>query len=100
MSTMHVRNPRITIERRLHVSHLLGYVSAYEPSEAQVDLLVESICQAQAIATLSHQPQYVDQDGEMFLMVNPNGTFDLCLRWKHYEFVPETENEIAGRDRR
>jgi hypothetical protein len=90
---MHVRTPEQSFEKRLHLSHLMQYVSAYEPSPEQVQMLAESLYDAWQDAKVARNTQQayetriVDQDGEMFFLMNANGTFDLCVRWKHFEYV-------------
>lgn len=83
---------RVEDENKLHFSHLHGYVSAYEPTPNMVRELKEYLLEALAKAARTKRPRIVDQDGEMFFVAYPNGTFSLCLRWKSYCFIaPEGE---------
>lgn len=73
----------------VHISHLMEYVSAYRPSGEMTTALMEDLRDALLRARKSRSPEIVDQDGEMFFVVNPAGSIDLCLRWKHYELPKE-----------
>ena len=83
----HVKTPSENIDNALHISHLMQYVSAYEPVPERMADLKVSLGEALQRAKATCTGQIVDQDGEMFFVVNPSGTFDLCLRWKHFQFA-------------
>lgn len=78
-------------EKRLHISHLYHYVSAYERCRQEIDLLVEMLEGALVEAKEKRIAVEVNRDGEMFFMVYPSGQISLCLRWKDYEVIREEE---------
>jgi len=79
------------LDNNLHISHLYGYVSAYEYSKEECEELVEQIEQALIEANKTYRGIIVDRDGEMFFVVYPNGMISLCLRWKNYEIIREDQ---------
>lgn len=81
----HVR--RCEDEKKLHISHLYHYVSAYQYTKEDCDDLVEQLEQALRKAKAKTEVVLVDKDGEMFFAVYPSGNISLCLRWKEYEVI-------------
>lgn len=75
----------------IHISHLMEYVSAYVPSSALQEQLVDDLRDAILRAKKTRESVRVDQDGEMFFLVSPAGEFDLCLRWQRFKFVDGKE---------
>lgn len=84
---------RIENEKKLHISHLYHYVSAYEYSEEDLDYLVSQLEDALVEAKTKRREVIVDRDGEMFFVVYPSGNMSLCLRWKEYEIIREEGNQ-------
>ncbi len=80
-------------EKKLHISHIYKYVSAYCESEEEVRLLVEQIEEALMSVKDTHQAQIVDCDGEMCLHVYPTGTLTLMVPWKRYRIIRESGTE-------
>ena len=72
-------------ESRLHISHIHHYVSAYHTTEETVKQLAESIEWAISKAKETLEPQIVDQDGEMCLIIHPSGSIKVMIPWKSYE---------------
>ena len=75
-------------DQKLHISHLHHYVSAYELCDATVATLRESLVEGLKKARETSERVIVDQDGEMFFVCNPSGTFTLCVPWKTYKPLP------------
>ena len=84
-------------DEKLHFSHLHRYVSAYETSDSMVQQLAVDLIAALKVARDTCTRQIVDQDGEMFFVCNPNGTFSLCLEWKKFKTLPLDEMELVYR---
>ncbi len=80
-------------EKKLHISHLHKYVSAYFDTKEGVESLVEDIEEALERAMVTGQAQIVDQDGEMCFHVYSTGMLTLMVPWKRYRIIREGEEE-------
>lgn len=70
--------------KRLHISHLAQYISAWKFNKAIHIRLSEDIEKALFLAVKVREPQIVDLDGECCLHVHPSGRITLMLAWKTY----------------
>lgn len=84
----HVKTSSSSIETHLHLSHLWHYWSAYEYSLEGLEDLIQEICNKLAMAKEMHEPQLVTREGDMFFVCHADGTFDLCMPVKQFEFAP------------
>lgn len=77
-------------ESRVHLSHFMYLVSAYEPSKERVEDLADSLLEAIEDAKREVKSIIVDQDcNEHFFVVHPSGTISLCARMRDYKLVEE-----------
>jgi hypothetical protein len=81
----HLKTADLAISKSLHISHIMKYVSAYEPTKEMWKELAGDIEAAIKKAKRTRNCQYVDQDGEMFLEISPGGYISLCMRWRMYQ---------------
>lgn len=81
---------------KLHISHLMQYVSAYHRSPNAIAELEDDLINAVRRADSKTEAQIVSQDGEMFFIVYPSGTISLCLQWKDFEIVDIIEINPAA----
>ena len=79
----------VSKERKLHISHLFDFVSAYARTDELQKQLQQDIRDALAKAKETRQSQYVNMDGEMFFQVHPFGSISLCLEWQKFDLIEE-----------
>ncbi len=85
----HVKTADLAISKKLHISHLYRYVSAYELHPEQVEDLVSMIECALTEARKTGNVQIVDKDGEFCFHVSPGGYLTIMMPWKTFEIVRE-----------
>jgi len=77
------------VQKKLHISHLYEYVSAYYKTEDEVNCLVSMLTFALKEAKEKHETQIVDRDGEFCFHVTPAGYIMLMIPWKIYKVLDE-----------
>jgi hypothetical protein len=84
-----VKTADLAITKKLHISHLYKYVSAYELHPEQVEDLVSMIEYALIEARKTGEVQIVDKDGEFCFHVSPGGYLTIMIPWKMFEIIRE-----------